>query len=192
MTPVEQLQLGGSMRRLPVAGLGILLLALIFSPAREPVTHGLTIEWRPSAELAFLVFLVAIAAVVRPAIIAAATARILAVLVVALALLNLVDAATPTLLGRDLNLYWDLPHLPSLCGLASEAAGFWWMAGAVALLASAILLLISGTIWIWRQVLSVLADRRFALGFAVLLGVALNVTAFVPVKERPFTTGLGR
>src|SRR5262249_23021150 len=34
--------------------------------------------------------------------------------------------------------------------------------------------------------------RRFALGFAVLLGVALNVTAFVPVKERPFTTGLGR
>ena len=106
-------------------------------------------------------------------------------------LLNLVDAATPTLLGRDLNLYWDLPHLPSLFGLAGEAAGFWRMSGAVAFLGCAIFLLIAGIIRIWREVLSVLTDRRVALGFAILLGVAMDVTALMPAEERPLATGLG-
>jgi hypothetical protein len=177
---------------LPAAVLGVVLLALMFAPSRDSATHGLTVEWRPSAELAFLLFLVAIAAVARPRMIATSSAaRNLAVLVVVMALLNLVDVATPTLLGRDLNLYWDLPHLPSLFGLAGEAAGSWRMAGAIAVLAGAILLLIAGTMWTWRQVLPALADRRIALGFALLLGIVLNVTALMPSQERPLATGLG-
>ena len=194
MTPVRR-QLSRSRRptdRLLRAILGVLLLALVFTPARDFVSHGLTIEWRPSAELAFLLFLVAIAAVARPQIIAARpTARVLAVVVAAMAFLNLVDAATPTLLGRDLNLYWDLSHLPSLIGLAGEAAGFWRMAVAIAVLIGAILLLIAGITRIWREVLPVLADRRIALGFAVLLGVVLDVTALMPAEERSLATGLG-
>jgi hypothetical protein len=178
--------------RLLGAVLGVLLLVLLFVPARDAVTHGLTAEWRPAAELAFLLFVVAVGAVARPQIVAASyTARILAVLVVVMAVLNLVDAATPTLLGRDLNLYWDLPHIPSLLGLAGEAVGFWRMAGAIALFVGAIFLPIAGTAWIWRQVLPVLADRRIALGFAVLLGAALDVTALMPAEERPLATGLG-
>src|ERR1700758_4967628 len=99
MTPAGQPLLRESMDRLPVAVLGILLLALIFTPGRDPVTHGLSVVWHPSAELAFLLLLVTIGAAVRPQIIVAPlTARILAVLVVAMALLNLVNAATPTLL----------------------------------------------------------------------------------------------
>ena len=58
-------------------------------------------------------------------------------------------------------------------------------------LAAIILLPIAGTIWIWRQVLPALADRRIALGVAVLLGVALDVTAFMPAEERPLATGFG-
>jgi len=178
--------------RLLAAVLGVLLLALMFVPARDPLTHSLTIEWHPSAELVFFLFVVAVATVARPQIVAArSTARVLAVLVVAMALLNLVDAATPTLLGRDLNLYWDLAHLPSLFGLAGAASGSWRMAGAIGVFAGAIFLLIAGTAWIWRQVLSVLADRRIALAFAVLLGVVLDVTAFMPAEERPLATGLG-
>jgi hypothetical protein len=169
----------------------VLLLVLLFLPARDPVTHGLSIEWRPTAALAFLLFLVAIAAVARPKMIAEPpTVRILAILVTAMALLNLVDAATPTFLGRDLNLYWDLPHLPSLFGLAREAAGFWPMAGVSAVLSGAIVLLIYGSAWIWRIVLPILTDRRIALGFAVVLGVVLDVTAVMPVEERPLATGL--
>ena len=108
-----------------------------------------------------------------------------------MALLNLVDAATPTLLGRDLNLYWDLPHLPALFGLAGGAAGFWRVSGAVAVLLAAIFLLIAGTYRIWREVLSALTDRRIALGVAILLGVALDVSTLMPAEERPLATGLG-
>jgi hypothetical protein len=169
-----------------------LLLALMFTPARDSVTHDLTIGWRPSAELSLLLFFVAVIGATRPQIIAApSAARILAMLVAAMALLNLVDAATPIVLGRDLNLYWDLPHLPSLFGLAGEAVGFWRMAGAIAVLSGAIVLLIAGITRIWREVLPVLADRRVALGFAVMLGAALDVTALVPAEERPLATGLG-
>jgi hypothetical protein len=192
MTPAGQPPLRESTDRLPVAVLGILLLAFLFTPARDPVTHGFTVEWRPSAELAFLLFLVGVAAAARPRmIVAPPTARILAVLVVAMALLNLVDAATPTLLGRDLNLYWDLPHLPSLFGLAGEAAGFWWMTSAIAVFVGIILVPIAGTIWIWRQVLPVLADRRIALAVAVVLGATLVAVSFLPAAERPLALGFG-
>jgi hypothetical protein len=192
MKPAGQPPLRKSTDRLPIAVFGILLLALIFTPARNPVTLGFTVEWRPSAELAFLFFLVGVAAAARPRmIVAPPTARILAVLVVAMALLNLVDAATPTLLGRDLNLYWDLPHLPSLFGLASEAAGFWWMTGAIAAFVGIILLPIAGTIWIWRQVLPILADRRIALTVAVVLGATLVAVSFLPAAERPLALGFG-
>jgi hypothetical protein len=177
---------------LPGAVLGVLLLALMFAPSRDSATHSLTVEWRPSAELAFLLFLVAIAAVARPRMIAVSSAaRNLAVLVVVMALLNLVHAATPTLLGRDLNLYWDLPHLPSLFGLADEAAGFWWVTGAIAVLGGIILLPIAGTIWIWRQVLPFLADRLIALAVAVVLGGALVAVGFLPAGERPLAVGFG-
>ncbi len=82
----------------------MVLLFLLFLPARDPVTHSLTVEWRPSAELAFLLFLAAIIGVARPQIVEARpAARLLAILVGLAALLNLVHAATPTLLGRDLS-----------------------------------------------------------------------------------------
>jgi hypothetical protein len=169
-----------------------LLLASMFVPGRDPATHGLIVEWRPSAELAFLLFLLAITAVARPQMITVSSAaRILGVLTVTMALLNLVDAATPTLLGRDLNFYWDLPHLSALFGLATEPVGFWRMMGAIALFGATILLLIAGTVWIWRQVLPALTDRRIALGFAVVLGAVLSVAAFTPAEERPLATWFG-
>src|SRR5689334_5774212 len=83
-------------------------------------------------------------------------ALFLALLVVAAALLNLADALTPTLLGRDLNLYWDLPHLPSLFGLAHAAAGLWSIL-AIALIVIALVLGIAATYWAWRKLLVTLA-----------------------------------
>src|SRR5215831_16577910 len=136
MTPVSP-QLGTSyelISRMVRASLGGLLLAALFLPARDPGTHGFTIEWRPSAELAGVLFLVAVASSARPRLAAArGPALALAALVVAAALLNLAGAATPSLLGRDLNLYWDLRHLPSLLGLARESAGLWSASVAAAL-----------------------------------------------------------
>ncbi|TMJ52178.1 MAG: hypothetical protein E6G90_10020, partial [Alphaproteobacteria bacterium] len=149
---------------LPVAGLGMVVLFLLFLPTRDPVTHSLAIEWRPSAELAFALFIVAIVAVARPQIVGARLAAgILAVVVGVAALLNLVHAVIPTLLGRDLNLYWDLRHLPSLFGLAEEAAGFWRTSGAVCAAAGVVFLLMAVLYRIWRRVLPALTDRRVGL-----------------------------
>src|ERR1700730_14422894 len=149
--------------RLPAAGIGVVLLFLLFLPARARPRSG---AGRPPP-------------------------RLLAILVCAAALLNLVHAATPTLLGRDLNLYWDLQHLPSLFGLAGGSGGFGGVAGAFAVCARVMALLTAGTYRIWREVLPTLTDRRIGLTVAVVLGVALDVTAFMPAGERPLATGFG-
>jgi hypothetical protein len=170
----------------------MVLLAAFFLPERGPVAHGLTVEWRPAAELAGLLFLVAMAALARPHLIAGrSTAVALALLVIIAALLNLADAATPSLLGRDLNLYWDLRHLPSLLGLARESGGLWSVSAAAALVLGAVFLAVAVAYGIWRTVLAAFTDRRIAIGAAIFLGVILDVTAFVPAEQRPLATGLG-
>lgn len=179
-------------REILTAVLGVVLLAALFLPARDPVTHRLAAEWRPSAEFAGVLFLIAMAALASPRLVAErGFALVLALLVVGAALLNLADTATPSLLGRDLNLYWDLQHLPSLFGLARDSAGLWSASVAVALLCAAVSLVVAGAYWIWRRVLATLAERRIAIGAAVLLGVALDVTSFLPAEQRPLATGLG-
>jgi hypothetical protein len=171
--------------------LGVLLLAIFFLPVRHSTTHGLAIQWRPSAELVGLLFLVAMAALVRPRLVAGRGPAIaLAVLVIAAAFLNLADAAAPALLGRDVNLYWDLQHLPSILGLARESAGSSSLTAGAALLIGSIVLAIAAAYWICRKLLVALADRRVAIGAAVLLGVILDVAAFVPAQHRPLATGL--
>src|SRR4029077_17717302 len=188
MTPVAQhlLRVRRPPNRLPRAVLGVVLLVLLFAPSRDAATHGLSVEWRPSAELAFLIFLVAIAAVAHPQLVMPLpTARILGLLVTTMALLNLIDAAPPALLGRDLNLYWDLRHLPSLFGLAGEAAGFWWITGAICVAAGAVFLLMAVLYRIWRRVFPALTDRRVGLALAILLGIAVDITAFMPPEGRP-------
>jgi hypothetical protein len=168
------------------------LLALLFLPARDPVTHGLIFEWRPSAELAFLLFLVALVAVVRPRMLSwRRTPLVLAAVVGAATLLNLVEAATPSFLGRDLNLYAGLQNLPSLFGAAGEATGFWRASLATVVLAGALVLLTASAYWIWQQVLPALTDRGIAIGAAILLGVALDIAAFVPAAQRPLAVGFG-
>ena len=54
------------------ASLGVLSLAVLFLPSRDALTHATTIEWRPAAELAASVFLVAMAALAAPRVFAPA------------------------------------------------------------------------------------------------------------------------
>jgi hypothetical protein len=180
-------------KSLVAACLGVLLLAGLFLPSWDPVTHRLAIEWRPSAELAALLLVVAMIALAGPRLVARRGAALgLAVVVTAAALLNLADVVAPALLGRDVNLYWDVRHLPSLFGLARDSAGSASLSAAAALAVGAVLLVTAGVYAIWRVVLLALTDRRIAIGAAVLLGVILDVAAFVPAEQRPLATGLGR
>jgi hypothetical protein len=193
MTPVPRPPAPRASVAVTVTGLvGATLLGALFLPARDPATHALTIEWRPSAELAGLLFLVAMAALAGPGLVAArGVAAGLAVLVAAAALLNFADAMIPSVLGRDLNLYWDTQHLPSLFGLARDSAGWWSASVAAALILLAVALLVAFAYWIWRKVLASLADRRIAIAAAILLGIALDVTSFMPAEQRPLSTALG-
>lgn len=171
---------------------GLLLLGVLLAPAHDPVTHGVAIEWRPSAELAGLLLLVAVTAVVCPGLAARrGTAIGLTLLVLIAALLNLAAATASTLLGRNLNLYWDLRHLPALVGLAREAAGLWRVSAGAVLVLGAVLLAGTGIYWIWRKILAALSERWIAVGAAVVFGLALSVTAFVPAERRLLATGLG-
>jgi hypothetical protein len=194
MTPAPQ-QLASPRnppREALVASFGLLSLAALFLPSRQAATHAISIDWRPSAELAGLFFLVAMTALAAPRfLVRSGPAAVVALLVTAAALLNLIGAATPMLLGRELNPYWDLKHLPSLFGLARESAGPWRLAAAEAIIFVAISLLFATVFLICRRVLLALTDRRIAIGAAVVLGVALDVTAFAPAEHRPLATAFG-
>jgi hypothetical protein len=175
------------------AGLCALLLSLFFLPARDPSIHRLTIDWRPSTVLAGLLFLLAVLAVIHPRAVAArALPRVLAALVLVAALLNLADAATPAILGRGLDLYWDLGHAHSLIGLAVDAIGPWRSAAAVLALAVCIALMVVVAQRLWRIVLAGLADRRVALAAAIVLGLGLTAAAWTPASVEPLASGPGR
>ena len=170
----------------------MVLLFALFLPARGPGTEQLTIDCRPSAELAGLLFLVAVGAIIRPSLFAGrAAAAVLAGLVTALAALNLADAAMPGLLGRDLDVYAGLGHLPSVfthpgaAGLGRAAAIAFGIAALLALVAAV-------TYRIWLSVLALATDRRWGLAAAVFFGMALNAAAWAPAGVQPLATGLGR
>src|SRR5207244_1690428 len=57
--------------------------------------------------------------------------------------------------------------------------------------AGAVFLLMAGLYRIWRAILPVLADRRVGVALAVLLGVAVDITAFMPPEDRPLAAGFG-
>jgi hypothetical protein len=195
MTPVPQQAAPGRhvASSAVVACLGTLLLALLFLPSWNPVTHRVGVEWRPSVELAGLLFLAALLAAARPQFVARrSVALVLAAVAAAAALLNLADVAAPALLGREINLYWDLRHLPSLFGLARDASGSAGVSFAALVAVGVVILLTAGIYAIWRRVLLALIDRRVGIGAVLLLGLTLDVTAFMPAELTPLATGLSR
>jgi hypothetical protein len=195
MTPVPQQAAPGRhvASSAVVACLGTLLLALLFLPSWNPVTHRVGVEWRPSVELAGLLFLAALLAAARPQFVARrSVALVLAAVAAAAALLNLADVAAPALLGREINLYWDLRHLPSLFGLARDASGSAGVSFAALVAVGVVILLTAGIYAIWRRVLLALIDRRVGIGAVLLLGLTLDITAFMPAELTPLATGLSR
>jgi hypothetical protein len=155
--------------------------------------QGLRFDWRPSAELALLLLVLSLKGLAGPGrVFGRAAVRSLAVLTLVAALVNLADSAVPALLGRDLNLYWDLRHLPSLIGLAREALGWVPVTAAscgFALLAVALFLLADRA---WRAVLELTARRPAALALVIGLTPLLLATVVLPRQAAPLATGFGQ
>src|ERR1700730_19049093 len=57
--------------------------------------------------------------------------------------------------------------------------------------AGAVFLLMAVLYRIWRRVLPAMTDRRVGLALAILLGVAVDITAFMPPEGRPLAAGFG-
>jgi hypothetical protein len=190
MTPARQSTRASG--RLAVGMAALLLLAALFLPARAVGAASLAVDWRPSVALAGLLFLAALVGMVWPqALKGRGVALFCAMLTTVAAGFNLADAAAPSLLGRELNLYWDARHLRSLVGLAAGAEGSWQTVGVVAGLTAALGLIIALAYQAWRRVLAALANRHIAIVAALVLGLGLNVAAWTS-SGGPLAPGLAQ
>ena len=102
--------------------LGTALMSALFLP--EPVANQnrITLDWRPEIEVLLLVALLAVFAALgrrMPTWLRWTAAALLTLG----ALLHGIAAAVPSFFERELDLYWDLPHVPSLIGLFFAAKG---------------------------------------------------------------------
>src|SRR5712692_7140620 len=95
--------------------LAVAFLSLLFLPAKDEANLRLVLAWRPEAEpllvMAVLAALALAGRSLRPA-----GRWLLAMLLCIAALLQFADAAMLGIFDRDLNLYLDLPHVPSVLG----------------------------------------------------------------------------
>src|SRR6185437_3201290 len=81
-------------------------------------------DWRPEIEPLVLVALLAMLALAGRRL-PAALRWLAAGLILLAAVLQFADAAVLAIFDRQLDLYFDLPHAPSLIGLVWVAAGAW-------------------------------------------------------------------
>jgi len=103
--------------------LGTAFLSLLFLPSPALDQNRLTLDWRPEIEVLLLVGLVAVFAALGRRMPSGLRWTAASLLTLG-ALLRAIAAAVPSFFERELDLYWDLPHVPSLIGLVFAAKGW--------------------------------------------------------------------
>ncbi|HUN46994.1 MAG TPA: sulfatase-like hydrolase/transferase [Stellaceae bacterium] len=110
------------LRAFLTVALGTAFLSLLFLP--DQVRDGNRLGWDGRPELEVLLLLGGLGLLTllgrRLPLWARATTGVLVALA---ALFHFLVAAVPSFFERDLDLYWDLPHVPGLIGLFVDAAG---------------------------------------------------------------------
>ena len=152
-------------------------LCLLFLPARDDENLRLALDWRPEIEPLLLVGLIAVLALAGSGL-AASLRWLAAVVIFAAALLQLADAVVLSLLDRQLDLYFDLPHVPKLLALFYDAAGPWRGATALAgaLLGSLVLVaLIARALAATEKALKPPRHAALCLGVVLVLGMAAPI-----------------
>ncbi|HKX11059.1 MAG TPA: sulfatase-like hydrolase/transferase [Stellaceae bacterium] len=124
-------------RALLTLALGTALMSLLFLPEPLANENRVALDWRPEIEVLLLVGLVAVFSALGRRM-PTGLRWIAAGLLTAGALLHAIAAAVPSFLERELDLYWDLPHVPSLVGLFFAAKG--WVKASLILLGVALAL----------------------------------------------------
>jgi len=165
------------------AAAAVALLWLPFVPTLDLAQNGLVADWHPPAAL-----LLALAAV---AVVTLAGGRLgrggrgtLAAVLLGTALLQLAAALVPRFLDRALDLYFDLPQVPSLMGIVTDAVGATRAASGACVAAAGLVALLALLAWALGVVERVLATHRvatavLALSLALLVGSAVSHSTLV-------------
>jgi hypothetical protein len=158
-------------------GASLIFLSLLFLPARDDANLRFFIDWRPTLEPLLLIGALALLALGGRSL-SAPLRWCAAFLVFLAALLQFADAAVLGIFDRQLDLYFDLPHVPKLLALFYDAAGPSRGAAALLLAAAGSILLvavIAGALGAAQRALRPPAHARLYLGAvaAVLLVAAV-------------------
>jgi Sulfatase len=109
-------------RALATLVLGVAFLSALFLPAQVPNENRLTLDPRPELEVLLLVGLLAVFSLAGRRM--PASLRWLAAVALTLgAAFHAIVAIFPSFMERELDLYWDLPHAPSVLGLFLATKG---------------------------------------------------------------------
>jgi len=153
----------------------VLFLLLLFVSAKDEENLRFVRDWRPEIEPLLLIGAIAFLSLTGRQL-AAGVRWLLAGVIFLAALLQFVDAMVVGVFDRALDLYFDLPHVPSLLALFYQAAGPWRGAAAMggAVLASAALVtLIAVALHAIGNALEPRTNAWLCLGLVLLAIVAL-------------------
>ncbi len=169
-----------NLRHVLPAALALLLLNVGVTFSNWWPTPAVWWNGAPSAELAVLLLgLVTLTTLVpraRPAVSRTTVVRWLSIAWVVLIVGRYVDVTAPALWGRELNFYWDLRFLPDVAAMLVAASRRALLAGSVAALVLAIVLVLLYLVvrWSFAQLLRAIATwrGRVVLGALAVAGVA--------------------
>ncbi len=168
------------LRRALAACAGLVVLWAPFVATINPANAKLVADWRPPALVLAALAVLAAAALGRRRLGRGLRWALAAVILVA-ALLQVVAALVQHFLDRSLDLYFDVPHLPSLFGLFTDAVGAMRADLAFALALGVMLGLLAAIAWALGAWQRALVSRQIAAGVLALTLGGL-VLAALPIR----------
>jgi hypothetical protein len=149
------------LRALLVLSLGALTLCLPFAAAKDDENLTVFFDWRPELEPLLLIAAVAVLSLLGRRLPTLLRWLVALGLFIA-ALVQFAEAMVLAALDRELDLYFDLPHVPKLLSLFYEAAGPWRGVLALAGLALAAVALVAAIALGLRAIERALTPSRHA------------------------------
>jgi hypothetical protein len=162
----------------------VLLLYLPFLPGKDEENLRVVLDGRPEIVPVLVVCALAGLALLGRGL-GAGFRWLLAVLLFLAALLQFADAEVLSIFDRTLDLYFDLPHVPSLIGLFYDAAGPWRSTAtiaAVVLGAAALVAVIAAALRTIARALEPRTNAWLALGLALLAAASLPAARLAGIE----------
>ena len=166
--------------RLGAAVLALLVLNTLLSFGPVWPTPGIVPQARLAPEMVGL-WLLLLWLATRPVVPSGRTLWWLSTLVLVLVLGRYADVTAPSLFGRPVSLYWDVPQIPRFLWVSARSHPWWVSVGAVTVVLGLVWLLLWLIRWCLSALLQTLAPRalRSIGAWGLTFGAALLAAAHV-------------